>query len=573
MVTRFACALIVAGVAVPSQNPHPVARSGAVLVRLTVVARDHKGAFVDGLRADDFTVSEDGKAVTASFFTEVTGATAVSSAPGTTVPTGAFSNLAAATAAPNVTVILFDRLNTKWEDQARAREQLTIFFAKLRPTDRVAVYALDGTALRVIHDFTSDASTLVRAISDSARPDSPAAERQTADNSVPVPDEYTRQLSRSTALTTFSALETIGQHLAGIAGRKNLVWVSNAFPIPPNAEYNRTQEIERAAQSLNTADISLYGIDARGLVGAVRMTATSDTFVSMDAVNTNHEVVEALTERTGGRTFFNNNDTAGSVRSAIDDAEHHYEFDYYSPAQTPDGRYRVISAAVRKSGVDLQYRRGYFATLAAAPGGDRKTMIGQTLANPLEATGIPIDVTPTPRPNGVELAIHAQAEHLGLVNHAGAWSDALDLAIGQLREDGTSTIDVDTTIALTLNDAQHQTIISNGLTITKTIVVHSDTSRVVVVVRDAATGTVGSVVIPAAKLGRALSSQRVHPGTVRPATKTSSTSLPRATWTTDARRDEERRQEDAMSRSSSRPVRLADRRPCPCPAHLAEHTR
>jgi VWFA-related protein len=499
---RIAFALIVAGVGVPSQPPQPIARSGAVLVRLTVVARDHRGELVGGLKADDFTVSEDGKAVTASFFTEVTGAAAASSAPATTVPTGPFSNLAAATAAPNVTVILFDRLNTKWEDQARARAQLTIFFAKLRPTDRVAVYALDGTALRVIHDLTSDASALVRAISESARPDSSAAELQTADNNWVLSDEYVKQLSRSTALTTFSALETIGQHLAGIPGRKNLVWVSNAFPIPPDAEYNRTQEIERAARSLNTANISLYGIDARGLVGAVRMTATSDTFVSMDSVNTNHEVVEALTERTGGRAFFNNNDTASSVRRAIDDAEHHYEFDYYSPAPTPDGRYRVISAAVKKSGVDLQYRRGYFATLAAAPGGDRKTTLERTLANPLDATGIPIDVTPTPRPNGVELAIHAQAEHLGLANTAGAWSGAVDLAIGQLREDGTSTMDVDTTIALTLNDAQHQTVLSDGLTVTKTIVVHPDTSRVVVVVRDGATGAVGSVVIPAAKLAR-----------------------------------------------------------------------
>ncbi|HEY2432962.1 MAG TPA: VWA domain-containing protein [Vicinamibacterales bacterium] len=500
--TWIACALIVGqmtGVAAPSQHPQPVARSGSILVRLTVVARDHRGAFVGSLTADDFKVSEDGKPVTASFFTEVTGAPAVSSAPTTTVPTGAFSNLAAATAAPNVTVILFDRLNTKWEDQARAREQLKTFFAKLRPDDRVAVYALDDTALRVIHDFTSDASALVRAISDNARPDSPAAELQTA-APANLADEYVNQLSRTTALTTFTALETIGQHLAGIPGRKNLVWVSNAFPIPPNAEYNRTQEIERAARSLNTANISLYGIDTRGLIGAVRMTATSDTFVSMNTVNGNHEVIEALTERTGGRAFFNNNDTAGSVRRAIDDSEHHYEFDYYSPASTPDDRYRVISAVVKKSGVDLQYRRGYFATLAAAPGGDRKTILERTLANPLDATGILLDVTPTPRPNGMELAIHADAGNLAFLNRAGVWSDALDLAIAQLRDDGTSTIDVDTTITLHLNEGQHHTIISNGLTITKTIVVLADTSRVVVVVRDAATGAVGSVVISAASL-------------------------------------------------------------------------
>jgi NADPH-dependent curcumin reductase CurA len=47
---------------------------------------------------------------------------------------------------------------------------------------------------------------------------------------------------------------------------------------------------------------------------------------------------------------------------------------------------------------------------------------------------------------------------------------------------------------------QHTAFLEAGLTVSKAITVGGDTQRVAVVVRDAASGAVGSVVIPASRL-------------------------------------------------------------------------
>ena len=65
-----------------------------------------------------------------------------------------------------VTIILLDQLNASDADRMYARDHVTRFLEQIRPDDRVGLYVFDGNGvLRVVHDFTSDASALVRAVS------------------------------------------------------------------------------------------------------------------------------------------------------------------------------------------------------------------------------------------------------------------------------------------------------------------------------------------------------------------------------------------------------------------------
>jgi VWFA-related protein len=478
----------------------PVVRSGATVVQVTVVARDRKGAFVSDLTAGDLAVAEDGKPVTPILFREVgdhpksPGDAAVIARPPNTI-----SN-ATGGAPSDVTVILLDRLNTRWNDQAWARDQLKVFFSKLRPDDRVAIYTLDGAALRVLHDFTSNAADLIAAMNGSARLTSAYIDAQSDPASAAILD----LMAAGAANTTITALETVGQHLSSIPGRKNVIWVSSGFNVGTNLPgFNGTDAMEAASRALNAANISLYPIDPKGLPGVFSsVTATTTTFGSQSTISPNRDVLEALAQNTGGLAFLNNNDISGSVRKAIDDAEQHYEIDYESPTPATDGRYRQIAVTTRRSGVDLHYRRGYYALPVQAPGGDRKTTIGRAIGNPLAATGIPVSVTPRTLSggSGVELSVHTDARGLALLENGGTWSGALDLAIAQVRPDGTTTIDVDTTVALHLTDDQHAALVESGINLTKTIAVAADAIRVAVVLRDATSGAVGSVVIPAVTL-------------------------------------------------------------------------
>ncbi len=63
----------------------------------------------------------------------------------------------------NITVLLLDALNTPLSDQAFANQRLVKFLEALQPHDRIAIYSLTRR-LRMLHDFTSDASSLIAAL-------------------------------------------------------------------------------------------------------------------------------------------------------------------------------------------------------------------------------------------------------------------------------------------------------------------------------------------------------------------------------------------------------------------------
>ena len=95
--------------------------------------------------------------------------------------------------------------------------------------------------------------------------------------------------------TTVGALIDIANYAAGLPGRKNLVWVSGSFPFSVGYENLETlvqmindpkressisgqqlffaEDIERAARALNDANIAVYPVDARGLMGLNMNTA------------------------------------------------------------------------------------------------------------------------------------------------------------------------------------------------------------------------------------------------------------------------------------------------------------
>jgi VWFA-related protein len=495
----------------------PVVRSRTDLVRVTILARDHSGKPVAGLKASDFTVTEDGTPQDISFFDASGAASPASAPPATVVPAAApavsatvFSNLVAADRVRNVTVILLDRMNTAWSDQAQARDGIRKFLSKVRPDDRVALYALDGTSLRVLHDFTSDTAALFRAVNGAARMTSIEADAQNPDIVALMGPEYQMQMEGAAAYTTITALQTIGQHLSAVPGRKSVVWISSAFPMRGLTVHatDSTSEMQRATRALNTAGISVYPIDARGLIGAFSDPGTAvrpPTFATMSTVHANTEIMRSIADDTGGRLFTNTNDISGAIRSAIDDADAYYVIGYYPPAGPDDGRYRQIDVKTRTAGVDLRYRHGYFAAAADLAGGDRKTALERAIRDVIDSTGIPVtvNVIPDGQNPGVELSIAADGHAIALHSNQGAWTGSIDLAIAQVHSDGSLHLDTDTTIALKLTDAQHDALLENGLTLTRHIAVAPNTARVAVVIRDANSGTLGSVFVPAARLGNA----------------------------------------------------------------------
>jgi VWFA-related protein len=288
------CALP-SGVAAPQQparvpatkDDKPAVKVTARLVEVNVMALDKKGQPVRGLSRDDFQVFDEGQPQAIQVFS-VEEKTAPGPGPAAALPPGTFSNDLRQTAPQGtLSVILFDELNTRIQDKLFARSRILGFLAQLRPEDRIAIYLLSDR-LRVLHDFSSDTASLLRAIEKQTgtaarRLDSAELETNTiGDEPIDAFLESAARRIHNDALRdrvrrTLNAVEWIARHLGSVPGRKNLVWVSGGFPLTLGFEVRRpgdtsfrdqevfTADVARATRAVNEANIAIYPIDARGL--------------------------------------------------------------------------------------------------------------------------------------------------------------------------------------------------------------------------------------------------------------------------------------------------------------------
>ena len=326
--------LVVLAGALGAQQPSPPPKEPGLVVRVTTrmvlvdsVVLDKEGRPVKGLKAGDFTVTEDGVRQRIASFSERISEPA-NPAPPPVLPPHVTTNrpVMTLTNAENdtVAVLLLDGLNTPPQDQTYVKQQMLKFLARqYDPNTKLAVIALTSK-LTVLQDFTQD-PLLLRAALDRYLAQTPAVARtggqmETPSASVPPPivnlpaqakggptgsgpdpglpatlaaggsnatifedvaymmDRFEREsenFARDTRIsTTLSALEQIARFMSGQSGRKVLLWFSTGFPFSVvgdspsamEAERDYGDQIRRTINLLNDAHVATYTIDAGGLV-------------------------------------------------------------------------------------------------------------------------------------------------------------------------------------------------------------------------------------------------------------------------------------------------------------------
>jgi VWFA-related protein len=183
------------------------------------------------------------------------------------------------------------------------------------------------------------------------------------------------------AILTLNALNSIARILGGLPGRKNLIWVTGDLPfslIPEDRNMSQ-EEIEDAQAGINTrrvgqhaagnmaetfrqshaqeiretsarlasAQVAVYPVDARGLT------------ISTDSDS--QETMREMARETGGRAYVNQNEIKVGVERAFADESAAYTIGYYPDNKKIDGKYHSIKVKVKKDGVEVHNRRGYYA--------------------------------------------------------------------------------------------------------------------------------------------------------------------------------------------------------------------
>lgn len=444
------------------QTSRPAIRVLRQMVQVDIIAKDRNGKPIEDLKQGDFSLYDNGRRQEISFFSLETDKTR--NIPRPALSPGTYSNLIEQKQGVpgNLTILLLDYLNTKHSDIAFARDRVIKLLHDMKPDDRVAVYVLSGR-LYVIHDFTSDMNALTQSVKKYDTVESADVVNSTftpayTNSSELAADAFLNQASQNLsdnanidrAFTTTNVFEIIAQHMLRLPGRKNLVWVSGSFPININLDkmgnsrqdaystpsspfaaaaaykmfdggtarisdnessglymydpQNFADLLARATRALASANIALYPVDPRGLIG--NFGANPDysggpglgpqMFQQPGAlydIAPNIETMRTLADQTGGVAYYNNNDIGGEVRKAIEDSRVSYMLAFYPSEDDGKGKFHNLKVKVNRPGVELRYRTGYSAQPLNFTGVvDNTAILREAIASPLDATGLGMTV-------------------------------------------------------------------------------------------------------------------------------------------------------------------------------------
>ena len=532
-----------------AKEPVATVRATTRLIQVSLIAQDKSGQPVTDLTKEDFRLFDKGTEQKIDFFSMES--RRLMPRNGEVLEPDTWTNRwSKRDGVPtSVTVILLDGLNTKLEDQAYAREHLVRFLSDLQPDDRVALYTL-GDRLHTVHDFTKDASSLLRSISKykgyngpnlpvELRPELPRITDDEATNIDPV-DRFmsdanaaiSQNLYIQRAYRTTDALEAIAMHVAAIPGRKNLIWFSDGFPIivgagelpvqdrpVGNDSRNLTKLTERATRALNEANVAVYPVYAGGLSTLIRGRPRVD--VPMPGSGTRHrtspgggvpvattadyiqDTMEFLADRSGGRAFYNTNNLSGAIRQAIDDSRVIYSLAYTPTHVVWDGKFRKIKVECRRPGVHVRYRTGYFA-LPEKPLDDsqRRQLLLQGAWSPLMATEIGLTAhmstgTLEGRPAKV-LTVIVLPEDLRFTEAGDRHIADMLLVVSQRSAEGAMVHTQEHELDLRLKEESYKTVTQHGMRVTITVEPEPNAAYLRLMMLDGATGRLGSVDIPLA---------------------------------------------------------------------------
>ena len=316
-----------------SDDPRAVIRARVDLVVVPVTVKDASGELVPDLRDDEFRVLEDGVEQKIAFFSE------------DPFPLSAV-------------VLLDDGLKAKTSE--RVKQTLLTIAAAFSESDEVAVGRFDAYYTPVL-DFTTDNDKLINALKSvdlgnqnilpntSATGPLPPRNRARAMNAPGRGAHVNRPLKATNTKHIDDALYAAGQMLRtrGRERRKVVVIVSDGT----NSRYNAHTSAE-ALKLLLSSDVSVYSI---GLDSAVILRGTTD--------------LSRYAHSTGGDVYYaaHESDLPNLYAQVSEEARHQYTIGYISAGTDRGKPYHSIEVRIRRPGLNLLTRNGYYTSGVLRP--------------------------------------------------------------------------------------------------------------------------------------------------------------------------------------------------------------
>lgn len=382
----------------PQSPEQPVFRTGINFVRVDAIVTDRQGNPVDDLKLEDFELSEDGKPQKPETVRLVrVGATTAPSYTQRTIRTRIDEETAAADETSRIFVFFLDDYAVRRENSMAVRKPLMEFIAnQLSPNDLVSVMypltPIDAVTLTRNHQGVINTIEKFEGRKYNYDPIN-ELERQYVYRLTP---DAIERLRRQVSL---SALRGIATKLGSLReGRKSLILVSEGYSatLPPQmrsdqpggygdpgratrdpfagdnnlmedrvqftAGLDLLQELQDVYAAANRNNTSIYAVDPRRLsTGEFDITANISNTTSQQYLGSSMDSLRTLAENTDGRAIVNRNDLGTAMKQIVKDASAYYLIGYTSSQAPMDGKFHEIRVRVKRPGVQVRARKGYWA--------------------------------------------------------------------------------------------------------------------------------------------------------------------------------------------------------------------
>jgi VWFA-related protein len=373
-----------------------VIRSAVELITTDVIVRDSRGQFIADLKKDEFEVFEDGVRQQLVSFTLTHGGRVFNvAAPPPPVPQeGIILPPPRPTndAAGRIFMIFVDDLHLDFRNTGRIRD----LFKKIRKElihegDMFGIVSTGPSSLAI--DLTYDLKRLDQAINKISGAGLAPKDILDVPEGAQGPPEV-----RYRAHVAFQTANEIIGNLAQIHNRrKAFIYVSNGYDFNPFKETRAKQEAERYARpsddgsgnnpdtdnnpfqkqgnqfseadlisdlsyltrNANKANVTMYTIDPRGLVGMPDLDEKIDMVEWQQYVRTSQDSLRTIAELTGGYAAINQNDFDKALKRIDAETSDYYVVGYYSNNPDPRRRTRNIEVKVSRPGLNVQHRTQY----------------------------------------------------------------------------------------------------------------------------------------------------------------------------------------------------------------------
>jgi VWFA-related protein len=496
----------------PADDQDDVVKIRTNLVQVdAVVTKDGKP--VTGLTADDFEIYEDGRkqAITSfAYISNVSGANAAKPEAPNKVTPDAPPQPIQRDVARRIIAVVVDDLGMSAESMNQVRRRLRKFIAEeLQPNDLVAVIRT-GSDVGALQQFTNDKRVLNRAV-DQLRWN--ACSRMGLTVIQPVESLSGNACYYDSLTPTMKSLRFILDSMGRLPGRKSMILMSDSMPIsrddwngtgiPPINDANKvgmkTESFDpvtvganvtnmggwlrRLAETAIRSSVVIYSVDTQGLqyTGIAAADSVNEKLPqkipSFNGVvsdrsrmlEMNREGSERLAKQTGGFQVHNSNDF--QLDRIVEDQSGYYLLGYRPTDETFNRQFHQIKAKVKRSGLTLRTRFGFWGVSEEDTNRSRLSAQDQTtlaLISPFAAQDLEVGLNAffsNGKTEGsiVRSFIYLNPKNLSFVPANGRYETAVEVHGVMFGDNGAIAERVRHDIVLSLGESEYQQAMRDGL--------------------------------------------------------------------------------------------------------------